>query len=91
MVMYAVVQRMKDLGVDVILGERLDLSSVPTSALNTTEEHVLRTLSGREIRASLVASVSYLRRRYHALHLSSCYARVKNPTPTCSATYFLIP
>ena len=51
-----VVQRMSDLGIDVILGERLDLSSVPTSALNTTQEHTLRTVSGREIRASLVAS-----------------------------------
>lgn len=52
--MEPVIQRMSDLGVNVILGERLDLSSVPASALNTAEEHVLRTLSGREIRAGLV-------------------------------------
>ena len=48
---------MSDLGVNVILGERLDLSSVPASALNTTEEHVLRTAAGREIRAALVVSL----------------------------------
>ena len=50
-------ERMSALNVNVILGERLDLSSVPTSALNTSEEHVLRTISGREIRASLVVRV----------------------------------
>lgn len=49
-----VVERMSELSVNLLLGERLDLSSVSASALNTNEEHVLRTTSGREIRAGLV-------------------------------------
>ncbi|EKM58396.1 uncharacterized protein PHACADRAFT_117301 [Phanerochaete carnosa HHB-10118-sp] len=49
-----ITSRMSELGIQVILGERLDVSSVPPSALITTKEHVLRTLSGREIRAGLV-------------------------------------
>ncbi|GJF00070.1 FAD/NAD(P)-binding domain-containing protein [Phanerochaete sordida] len=49
-----ILARMKELGVNLVLGERLDLSSVPPSALTTTKEHVLRTLSGREIPAGLV-------------------------------------
>ncbi|GJE88851.1 NADH dehydrogenase [Phanerochaete sordida] len=49
-----IVTRMAELKIDVILGERLDLSTVPPSALTDSGEHVLRTLSGREIRAGLV-------------------------------------
>ena len=50
-----VLSHISDLGIRVILGERLDLSTVSPSALaDVTKEHVLRTLAGREIHAGLV-------------------------------------
>ena len=44
------------MGIDVILGERLDLSSPPKEIVNEdgSLEKVVRTVSGREIHAGLV-------------------------------------
>lgn len=80
-------QRMSDLGVNVILGERLDLSSVPTSALNTAEEHVLRTLSGREIRAGLVVLCCATCEKFVTDLPSSCCAQVRSQIPNYFATF----
>lgn len=44
------------MGIDVILGERLDLSAPPKETVNEDGklEKVVRTVSGREIHAGLV-------------------------------------
>lgn len=73
---------MSELSVNLVLGERLDLSSLPTSAPNANEEHVLRTTSGREIHAGLVVSrsTSPLDVPHQSLFLSSCFVRARNRT-----------
>ncbi|KAF7319844.1 Glycoside hydrolase family 5 protein [Mycena kentingensis (nom. inval.)] len=48
-----ILQELESLGVDVVLGERLDLTSVPTDK-DQSRATVVRTLSGREISADLV-------------------------------------
>lgn len=49
---------MEDLRIDVILGERLDLSSVQSTAassdVNECKEKIVRTEKGREIAADLL-------------------------------------
>ena len=59
---------MKELGINVILGKRLDVSSVPPSALISGEEHTLRTVDGDEIRAGLVVRM--------LMHLLSFYTHI---------------
>lgn len=45
---------MNELGVNIVLGERLDMTSVKPSDLTKSNEHVVRTLSGKELRADLI-------------------------------------
>ena len=54
MVSSQVLAVMNELGVNVVLGERLDMASVAPSDLTKSNEHVMRTLSGKELRADLI-------------------------------------
>lgn len=50
-----VMKSMNELNVDVILGERLDLDSIPSSKVDsTTKPTIVRTVTGREISADLL-------------------------------------
>lgn len=73
---------MSSLNVCTILGDRLDLSSLQDKI--TGAERVVRTQSGREIRAELVVSPTPLtlsrERRTLTRRLHSCCARARRQT-----------
>jgi hypothetical protein len=76
------------MGVDVILGSRLDLSSLGAAAETTKRnergERVVQTADGREVAADLVVSVSFpfFFPCSHCLLMASfsCYAQAKGLT-----------
>lgn len=49
---------MEDLRIDMILGERLDLSSTAPDAVKYNERHqrIVKTVTGREVAADLLVS-----------------------------------
>lgn len=56
---FQVMSRMSELGVCVILGKRLDMSSVSPTILDGTKTHKLRTQCGCEFEADLVVSAHW--------------------------------
>ena len=71
---------MSDLGVTVILDERLDLSTVADSQKKGAER-VVKTLKGREIAAELVVRYPLISLYHHTLTIvmspTRCFAQVK--------------
>ena len=74
-----IVSTLDDLHIDTILGDRLDLASVREGKTVTTpdgrKERVVRTVSGREIRAELIVSytITFLHRRHHVFSPASLH------------------
>ena len=80
-----VVEALSALNVNTILGDRLDLSQPDKTERNKdgVVEHVVRTLKGREIRASIiVSSNSFIASSHLILSFPSFFAQDSNPTPT---------
>lgn len=61
LILAVVLSSLTAMGVDVILGERLDLSSPPKEVVNEdgVPERVARTQSGREIQAGVVVCITH--------------------------------
>lgn len=78
---------MSDLGINVILGDRVDLSSITAAG---GQEQKVRTLSGREIQAGLVVCHFWCpSRRQNSDEQFSCFALANSRIPSFSATCFL--
>lgn len=91
LILVVVLSSLTAMGVDVILGERLDLSSPPKEVVNEDGvlERVARTQSGREIQAGVVVCITHpeLALKSH-MPSYSCYARGKFPTRLLCALSF---
>jgi hypothetical protein len=88
-----VLSSLTSLGITVLLGERLDLSSIENlssvkghGSWNGLEERVVRTLSAREICTDLIVrtidihNLGLYLMRYH--DATSYFAQARHPTPT---------
>lgn len=59
--LFLVLKTMEDLGVNLILGERLDLESTKPEKLkfNLRRQRVVKTMSGKDVAADLMVSFSF--------------------------------